>query len=90
MEYLIKQNVPMRTAHGAVGQLVALCDSKQCRLAELSLEEFQQICSDVDESVFDVLGAENAVAALCSYGSGGLQPVSNQLDTWRKKLAIQK
>lgn len=90
MEYLIKQNVPMRTAHGAVGQLVALCDSKQCRLAELSLEEFQQICSDFDESVFDVLGVENAVAALCSYGSGGLQPVSNQLDTWRKKLAIQK
>lgn len=86
MEYLIKQGVPMRTGHGTVGKLVALCESRGCRLAELSLDDLQEACDAIDEGVYDVLGARNAMAALCSYGSGGVQPVEEQLGRWRKKL----
>ncbi len=86
MEYLIKRGVPMRTGHGTVGKLVALCESRGCRLAELSLEDLQEACEAIDEGVYEVLGARNAMAALCSYGSGGRQPVEEQLDRWRKKL----
>ena len=41
MEYLISRGVPMRTGHEVVGKLVRLCESKNCRLADLTLVELQ-------------------------------------------------
>ncbi|MFK7819697.1 MAG: argininosuccinate lyase [Planctomycetaceae bacterium] len=86
MEYLIKRGVPMRTGHGTVGKLVAECEQRGCRLADLTLEELQQACDLIDESVFEVLGAENAMRVLNSYGSGGAQPVADQLGAWKSRL----
>lgn len=86
MEYLIKRGVPMRTGHETVGKLVALCESKNCRLADLSIAEFQQACSSVDEDVYSVLGVDNAVAALVSEGSGGQDSVEQQLAAWKARL----
>ncbi len=87
MEYLIKQGVPMRTGHETVGKLVADCESRQCRLADLSLEELQAACELIDENVFNVLGAENAMNVLQSYGSGGIDAVANQVASWKHRLA---
>ena len=86
MEYLISKGVPMRSAHGTVGQLVSLCESKGCRLADLSLDELKSACDLIDEEVFDILGTENAVAALSSYGSGGKDCVAKQIARWKKKV----
>ncbi len=88
MEYLIKRGVPMRTGHETVGKLVALCESKACRLAELSLEELQQACDRIETDVYEILGTANAVAALQSFGSGGKQPVAEQLAYWQQKLGL--
>ncbi len=59
MEYLIKKGVPMRSAHETVGKLVAQCESKKCRLADLALADLQaaaprQIAADVSQ----VLGGQ--------------------------------
>lgn len=86
MEYLIRKQVPMRTGHGIVGNLVALCESKQCQLRELSLQELQAAAPQIEEDVYSVLGASNAVAALGSYGSGGHESVKKQLALWQAKL----
>ncbi|QDU78567.1 Argininosuccinate lyase [Polystyrenella longa] len=88
MEYLIKQGVPMRTAHHTVGQMVAECEDRGCRLADLSLEDFQKACDKIDEKVFDVLGVQNAVAALQSYGSGGRERVAEQVAVWQERLGL--
>ena len=88
MEYLIQRGVPMRTGHETVGQLVALAESRSCRLVDLPLEELQQACADVDESVYAVLGTQNAVGVLQSYGSGGREPVAAQLAAWRERLGL--
>jgi argininosuccinate lyase len=92
MEYLILRGVPMRHGHETVGRLVALCEERKCRLQDLSLTDLQAYCAIgdvlvVDESVYSVLGAENAVAALSSFGSGGCGPVQEQLAAWRRRLA---
>lgn len=87
MEYLIKQGVPMRTGHETVGTLVALCEKKDCRLADLSLEEFQQACDLVQENVFDSLGVQNAVNAFVTEGSGAPEQVKTQLAFWKEKLS---
>ena len=86
MEYLIKKGVPMRTGHETVGRLVALCDQKQQTLSDLSLEEFQEECSQIENDVYEVLGATNAVKVLTSFGSGGFKPVHEQLDLWKAQL----
>ena len=86
MEYLIQRGVPMRTAHETVGRLVALCDQRGCRLADLSLDDFRQSCPAVGDDVQSVLGVRNAVAALRSFGSGGRQPVEEQLAKWQVRL----
>ena len=88
MEYLIRLQVPMRTAHETVGRLVARCESDGLKLADLTLEQFQEIHASIDESIFDVLGTTNAVAILSSQGSGGPDPVSHSLAHWQQTLGL--
>ena len=88
MEYLIQRGVPMRSAHETVGKLVAMCEQKSCRLAELSLADLQAACDRIEDSVYDVLGTVNATRVLCSYGSGGRAQVELQLANWRKRLEM--
>ncbi|MED5398906.1 MAG: argininosuccinate lyase, partial [Planctomycetota bacterium] len=88
MEYLIRLQVPMRTAHETVGRLVARCESDGLKLADLTLEQFQEIHASIDESIFDVLGTANAVAILSSQGSGGPDPVSDSLSHWQQTLGL--
>jgi argininosuccinate lyase len=86
MEYLIGKGVPMRTAHEIVGKLVALCDSRKCRLSDLPLADLQTACDRIAADVSRVLGTTNAVAALRSFGSGGKEPVLAQIKFWKETL----
>jgi argininosuccinate lyase len=88
MEYLIRQGVPMRTAHETVGQLVAACEAEGKRLAELPLERLQAACDKIGPDVSSVLGVANAVGVLTSYGSGGREPVREQLARWKAKFGL--
>lgn len=87
MEYLIRRGVPMRTGHETVGQLVARCDAAGIRLADLSIKDLKSACSRIEEDVYQVLGARNAMKALSSYGSGGEKSVLARLAEWRQRLA---
>ncbi len=86
MEYLIKKGVPMRTGHGTVGQLVAKCEDAGCRLKDLSLDELKAACDLIEDDVFSVLGTENAMKALQSFGSGGEQPVADRVAAWKSAI----
>ena len=86
MEYLIKRGMPQRSAHHVIGEMVRLATSKSVTLAELSLEDFQSVDSDLDESVYDVLGVENAVKAFQSEGSTSPQRVQEQIELWKSRL----
>ncbi|MFY9256739.1 MAG: argininosuccinate lyase [Fuerstiella sp.] len=87
MEYLIKKGVPMRTGHGTVGALVAKCENEKRRLKDLSLEELQAACDLISDDVYSVLGTENAMKALQSFGSGGEKPVADRVAHWKVVLA---
>ncbi len=88
MEYLIRRGVAQRRAHHLVGQLVAQAMQLACRLADLPLSEFQQLDPTLDESVYDVLGAQQAVAAFVSYGSTGPAQVAEQLRRWQQHIGV--
>ena len=60
--------LPFRRAHHVTGELVALAERKGCDLADLPLEEMQEIEPGITDDVFAVLGVDNAVASRTSFG----------------------
>jgi len=86
MEHLIARGVPQRTAHEVVGKLVSLCESRQCRLVDLSPEDFTAAHPSLGGDVKNALGVANAVKAFRSYGSTAPSEVERQLTHWRAKL----
>jgi argininosuccinate lyase len=84
MEYLIKQNVPQRTAHEVIGHLVGLCEQRGTRrLADLPDDEFTKAHPKLSPGVRNILGVANAVKAFCSYGSTAPEEVEKQLKRWK-------
>jgi len=88
MEYLIRRGVPQRTAHSLVGQLVRKAAERNVPLAALPLADFQGAHPAVGHDVYQVLGAENAVRAMQSYGSTGPAQVGEQVQFWKKRLQM--
>jgi argininosuccinate lyase len=88
MEYLIGQGMPQRTAHHAVGRLVASAMVQGVPLAKLPLSEFQAADPKLGKGVYDVLGADHAVAAFRSVGSTNPDEVKKQLAAWRDRLGL--
>ncbi|MEO1496431.1 MAG: argininosuccinate lyase [Planctomycetota bacterium] len=87
MEHLIHRGVPQRTAHGLIGKLVGVAMERGVRLADLPVEEFQAAHADLDDSVYSVLGVENAVRAFRSEGSTHPNRVAEQVRLWNERLA---
>jgi len=86
MEWLIRRGLPQRTAHHAVGQLVATALARGCRLADLKLDDFRSADPSLDESVYGVLGVDKAVQAFVSFGSTAPAEVRKQIESWKKKV----
>lgn len=62
-DYLVRKGIPFRDSHEIVGKSVAYGIEQNKDLSEMSLEELQQFCADIDQDVFDVLTLEGSVAA---------------------------
>ena len=88
METLITQGIPQRTAHEIIGQLVSQAMKLGKPLAELPLATFQQAHAALDEKVFNVLGAKQALEAFKSVGSTAPALVAQQVANWRQRLAM--
>lgn len=87
MEHLVKQGVPLRSAHEAVGKLVKLCEDSKKRLADLPAEVYDGIHAGLSKTVYSVLGVRNALKAFQSYGSTAPAEVAKQLAAWKERLA---
>ena len=62
-DYLVRKGIAFRDAHEIVGKSVAYCVTKQCDLAELSIEELRDFSPQIEADVFDFLTLEGSVAA---------------------------
>jgi argininosuccinate lyase len=86
METLIAKGIPQRTAHHLVGTLVGKAQQRGVPLAKLSMDDFREAHSDLDESIYEILGAEKAIHAFVSYGSTAPDEVKRQVSRWQEKL----
>ncbi len=86
MEFFVKQGIPLRSAHEAVGKLIRQCEVDHCRLADLPAATFDSIQAGLSSQVPKVLGVANALAAFQSYGSTAPAQVEAQLQAWKNRL----
>jgi argininosuccinate lyase len=91
MEFLIRQNVPQRTAHEVIGRLVGLCEDRGLkRLADLSEAELAAAHPLLGPGTGNLLGARNAIKAFQSYGSTAPAEVERQLELWKVRLNLDE
>jgi argininosuccinate lyase len=88
MEYLIRKGVPQRSAHEVVGRLVATCETRGCRLADLADGDLAAANPALGPDVKDSLGVSNAVRAFVSRGSTAPADVASQLGRWKQRLGL--
>lgn len=86
-DWLVKQGVPFRQAHEIIGKLVAFSIAEKRGFADLTLAEYQQFWSGFDDSVFQVLTIETALAARANPGAPSPTNVATQLQRWREALS---
>ncbi|KJZ18015.1 argininosuccinate lyase [Loktanella sp. S4079] len=86
-DWLVRElGLPFRDAHHVTGSLVAMAESKECDLPDLSLEDMQSVHAGIRADVFDVLGVENSVASRMSFGGTAPEQVRAQVAHWKEVL----
>lgn len=70
-DYLVRKGVPFRTAHGIVGELVLMCEEKNCALDDLSIEEFRSVSEVISEDVYEAISLKTCVEMRKTKGAPG-------------------
>lgn len=86
VDYLVRKQVPFRKAHQIVGEIVALCVSRNIKLNELLIQEYKQFSVKFDEDIYQLLTAKKSIENKHSQGSTSPQEVNKQIQYWKKKL----
>ncbi|MBM7584950.1 argininosuccinate lyase [Bacillus pakistanensis] len=85
-DYLATKGIPFRQAHEIVGQLVLYCIQNNCYLKDLSISQFKEASTLIENDIYDVLSPKMAVERRNSYGGTGFDQVKEQLIKAKKKL----
>ncbi|MBE3040842.1 MAG: argininosuccinate lyase [Chloroflexi bacterium] len=85
-DYLVKQEVPFRQAHHAVGQAVRRAEELNVTLPALPLVEWQTIHPAFTEDLFKVFDLEHSIAQRSAWGGTAPTAVKEQLELAKRIL----
>lgn len=68
-DYLVKNGVPFRDAHGIIGQIVLYCIDKGIAIDDMTIDELKSFSPVFREDVFDAISMENCVNTRCTVGA---------------------
>ncbi|MBF0283419.1 MAG: argininosuccinate lyase [Magnetococcales bacterium] len=84
-DWLVRQGVPFREAHGVVGRIVALAAASGRRLSDLPVEEMQRVDERITAEAPDVLTVESSINARRAPGGTAVDTVRAALhEAWRR------
>jgi len=86
-DYLVKKQMPFRSAHAIVGKIVAYSLDNGKELTDLSLGELQGFSDLIDEDIFAVLSVRGSIESRTSKGGTATKMVEAALAAAEKKLA---
>ena len=78
-DYLVKNGVPFRDAHGIIGQLVLACEENNCALDSLPLSEYQRICPAFGEDVYEAIKLDTCIAKRNTTGAPGPDAIAAEI-----------
>jgi len=79
-DYLVRKGLPFRTAHGVSAGLVRIAIEKNCRLEELSFEEYEKASSLFEKDIFELIEPAKCVEIRKTTGGPAPSAVKKQLD----------
>jgi argininosuccinate lyase len=87
--YLVRQEVPFRSAHEQIGTAVRLCVEKGCELQDLSVGELQSCGIQADSGFYEALQLSAVLA--CHDVPGGTAPehVKQALAAAKERVATK-
>jgi len=85
-DYLVRQGMPFREAHGIVGRLVFHCIKEGCYLHQLPLSTYQEHSELFGEDLYQCIEPKAAVQNRVSEGSTGREALRQQLDRLKEKM----
>ena len=90
-DYLVRElGMPFRDAHHVTGRAVALAESGNVMLQDLSLEQLKSVEPRLTEAVFSVLSVESSAASRQSYGGTSPVRVHEQVEQWKTRLGMER
>jgi len=87
---LVRDGVPFREAHEAVGHLVVWCVSNDCDLGEVSDDDLAKISPHLTPEIRSVLSVSGALAARAAHGGTAPERVAEQLAAARHEVASHR
>lgn len=86
-DWLVREaGLPFRDAHHVTGTAVALAESENKELAELTLDQLKEIHASITDGIYDVLTVEASVASRTSFGGTAPSNVRKQIEYWKNRL----
>jgi len=89
-DYLVRAHVPFAQAHEAAGKCVALCESSDRQLHQLTDQELSSIHTELKPDVRDVLTVHGALASRTTRGGTAPSALAQQLKDAQGSLADAK
>ena len=89
-DYLVKKDVPFRTAHDLTGKIVLHAISLGRELHELPLGEMKKFTAFVEPDVFDALSLEQTLASKSQIGGTAPERVFEALEKAKNDLEIEE
>ena len=78
-DYLVKKNLPFRSAYKIVGQITAFCIENGFTLDTLGIEEYKKFSPLFETDLYDEISLESCVKKRISKGSTGPESVKEQI-----------
>lgn len=85
-EHFVKIGIPFREAHSIVGQMVKVCENKNCDFNNLTDDEINSIDARITKKLLGDISLEACVNARVSFGGTAPVEVKRQIEIGRKWL----
>ncbi|KAG8833434.1 argininosuccinate lyase [Serendipita sp. 400] len=86
-EYLVRKGMPFRETHHVSGRAVALAESLQIPISELTLEQYKKLCPLFEEDVAAVFDFEASVERRAAIGGPSLKMIERQVAVLKGALS---
>ena len=85
-DYLVRRGMPFRQAHSTAGQVVLYCLQKNLTLDQVSLEEYKEFSSLVEEDIYQAIDIKNCVGSRKLPGGPAPDTVAEAIARARQRL----